>query len=103
MELHFTGIIIAVSTFIIIGLFHPIVIKAEYHTGTKFWWVFLVVGILAVGAAFTIADIRLSALLGVFGASSLWSIGELFEQRERCAKGWFPRNPKRENTGYYEI
>ncbi len=45
MELHFTGIIIAVSTFFIIGLFHPIVLKTEYYTGTKFWWVFLVVGI----------------------------------------------------------
>ena len=32
MELHFTGIIIAVSTFLIIGLFHPIVIKTEYYT-----------------------------------------------------------------------
>lgn len=29
MELHFTGIIIAVSTFLIIGLFHPIVIKTN--------------------------------------------------------------------------
>ena len=27
MELHFTGIIIGVATFLIIGLFHPIVIK----------------------------------------------------------------------------
>ncbi len=45
MELHFTGIIIAVSTFFIIGLFHPIVLKTEYYTGTKFWWGFLVVGI----------------------------------------------------------
>jgi hypothetical protein len=34
-------------------------------------------------------------LLAVWGASSLWSIGELFEQRERVAKGWFPKNPKR--------
>ena len=34
-------------------------------------------------------------VLAVWGASSLWSIGELFEQRERVAKGWFPKNPKR--------
>lgn len=27
--LHFTGIIIAVCTFLIIGLFHPIVIKVD--------------------------------------------------------------------------
>ena len=35
MEMHFTGIIIAAITFLIIGLFHPIVIKTEYYFGTK--------------------------------------------------------------------
>ena len=86
MELYYTGVIIAVSTFLIIGLFHPIVIKVEYHTGTRYWWVFLVSGIISVGAAFLVADVLYSALLGVLGASCLWSIGELFEQKERCEK-----------------
>ena len=76
MELHFTGIIIAVSTFLIIGLFHPIVIKTEYYTGTRYWWVFLVLGLATIAAAFLIEDILLSAIHGVLGASSLWSIGE---------------------------
>ena len=102
MELYFTGIIIAVSTFVIIGFFHPIVIKVEYYTGTRLWWLFLVAGIVSVLAAFLVADVLVSALLGVFGASCLWSIGELFEQKHRCEKGWFPKNPKREGTGYYE-
>lgn len=101
MELYYTGIIIAACTFLIIGLFHPVVIKTEYYTGTKFWWIFLVVGLLCVGTAFTIPNVLFSALLGVFGASSLWSIGELFEQKERCEKGWFPKNPKRMGKGYY--
>ena len=101
MELHFTGIIIAISTFLIIGIFHPIVIKTGYHTGTRFWWIFLIIGIFTIGAAFLIEDILLSAIHGVFGASCLWSIGELFEQRERCEKGWFPKNPKRIGKGYY--
>ena len=79
MELHFTGIIIAVSTFLIIGLFHPIVIKTEYYTGTRYWWVFLVLGFATIAAAFLIEDVLLSAIHGVMGASSLWSIGELFE------------------------
>ena len=35
-------------------------------------------------------------LLAVWGASSFWSIGELFEQRKRVDKGWFP---KRETKG----
>ena len=102
MELHFTGIIIAVTTFFVIGLFHPIVMKMEYYTGTKYWWVFLVLGIGTIAAAFMIENILVSAVHGVFGASCLWSIGELFEQRHRCEKGWFPKNPKRIGTGYYK-
>lgn len=93
--LHFTGIIIAVSTFLIIGLFHPIVIKVEYYWGTRPWWIFLLSGIAFIVAALLVANVLCSAVLGVLGASSLWSIGELFEQKERVRKGWFPKNPKR--------
>lgn len=93
--MHFTGIIIAVSTFLIIGLFHPIVIKAEYYFGVRVWWVFLLVGIVSVGAALFIDDDILSALVGVVGASALWGIGELFAQKKRVEKGWFPKNPNR--------
>ena len=49
--MYFTGIIIAVMTFLTIGIWHPIVIKTEY----------------------------------------LWGIGELFAQRKRVEKGWFPK------------
>ena len=97
MELYFTGIIIAISTFLIIGFFHPIVIKAEYYTGTRLWWVFLLVGIASIVAALFIANTILSAIIGVFGASSLWGIGELFSQKQRVKKGWFPMNPKRKH------
>lgn len=95
MEIHFTGIIIALSTFLIIGIFHPVVIKVEYHYGTRFWWVFLALGIGAIGGALFIEDALWSAVIGVFGASSLWTIGELFEQKKRVLRGWFPMNPKR--------
>ena len=107
MEIYYTGVIIAISTFLIIGIFHPIVMKTEYkerrnhYAFIRFWWIFLVAGILCIGAAFLIADVLFSAILGVIGASCLWSIGELFEQRERCEKGWFPKNPKRIGKGYY--
>ena len=42
-----------------------------------------------------LGNVLLAALAGVFAFSSLWTIKELFEQRERVAKGWFPANPKR--------
>ena len=41
-------------------------------------------------------EIFWSSLLGVFAFSSFWTILEIFEQKERVKKGWFPMNPKRE-------
>ena len=94
-SLHFTGLVLAVGTFLIIGLFHPIVIKIEYHFGTRLWWVFLLAGIGFIATAMIVANVIVAALLGVVGASCLWSIGEILEQRQRVKKGWFPMNPKR--------
>lgn len=89
------GLLIGIATFLIIGLFHPIVIKAEYYWGTKCWWLFLLAGIASAAAALCVRDIVWSSLLGVFAFSSFWSIGEIFEQRKRVLRGWFPKNPKR--------
>lgn len=97
MQIYFTGIIIAISTFLMIGVFHPLVIKTEYHTGTRYWWVFLLLGIISIIGALFVANTMVSALIGVFGASSLWTIGELFSQKKRVQKGWFPMNSKRKD------
>lgn len=93
--MHFEGLIIGIVTFLVIGLFHPIVVKAEYYWGTRCWWLFLLLGIGATAASLFIANILWSAVCGVFAFSSFWSIKEVFEQEERIRKGWFPRNPKR--------
>lgn len=95
MQLYFLGLIVGLSTFLIIGLFHPIVIKTEYYWGTRYWWVFLIVGLLCIIGALLIANTVLSSIVGVLGFCCFWSIKELFEQRERVNKGWFPKNPKR--------
>ena len=95
MEVNFMGLIIGVATFLIIGLFHPWVIKAEYYLGVRSWWLFLLAGIVACAASLLVADTVLSILLGVVAFSSFWSIGEVFQQRKRVEKGWFPKNPKR--------
>lgn len=97
MEIHFAGVVIAVCTFLVIGMFHPLVIKVEYYTGTRYWWVFLLLGLISIGSAFFIADVFWSAIIGVVGASFLWSIGEIFSQKKRVEKGWFPMNPKRKD------
>lgn len=93
--MYFTGIIIAASTFLAIGVWHPIVIKTEYYWGTRPWVLYLVVGLACIVGALLIENAILSSVVGVFGASALWGIGELFEQKKRVEKGWFPKNPNR--------
>lgn len=95
MDFNFTGIILGIGAFLCIGLFHPLVIKAEYHWGVKSWWAFLIIGIAAIAASLLVSNNLISILLGVFAFSSLWGIGEVFKQRDRVKKGWFPMNPKR--------
>lgn len=91
--MNFTGIIIGLATFLAIGLFHPLVIKAEYYLGTRCWWMFLVAGILFGAVSLWVENIILSTILGVVAFSSFWSIHELFQQKERVRKGWFPEGP----------
>lgn len=95
MELNFMGIIIGVATFLVIGLFHPLVIKAEYYIGVRSWWLFLLAGLVAAAASLLVNNLFVSILLGVVAFSSFWSIGEVFAQKKRVEKGWFPANPKR--------
>jgi hypothetical protein len=95
--MYFEGLIIAVVTFLIIGAFHPIVIKSEYYWGVKCWPVFALVGIILLGISLFVQNVLLAAIIGITGCSSLWSVLEIFEQRERVRKGWFPMNPKRKN------
>lgn len=93
--MNYEGIILGLSAFVMIGFFHPIVIKSEYYFGVRCWPVFLLVGISGCIGSLMVANTYVSVLLGVFSFSCFWSILELFEQRERVRKGWFPKNPKR--------
>ena len=78
-----TGLVIGISTFLIIGLFHPVVIKCEYYFGTRCWWIFLIFGVLGIISSLYVRQVLWSSLL------------EVFEQKGRVKKGWFPMNPKR--------
>ncbi|MDE7159803.1 MAG: DUF4491 family protein [Muribaculaceae bacterium] len=93
-EYNLEGVAIGLTTFLIIGLFHPLVIKGEYYLGQKCNWLFLLAGILTLAASLTTVG-TVSILLGVTSFSCFWSILEVKEQRERVHKGWFPANPKR--------
>lgn len=87
------GLLVGLSTFLIIGLFHPLVIKAEYYIGVKSWVLFAVAGVVFSVASLLAEGFILSTILGVVAFSSFWSILEVFEQRERVRKGWFPKGP----------
>lgn len=95
MDLNFGGLILGASTFLIIGMFHPIVIKAEYYFGVRCWWAFAIVGVIFCVLSLFVEHYVASTVLGVLSFSCFWSILEVFEQRERVRKGWFPKNPKR--------
>lgn len=90
-----SGLVIGALTFLVIGLFHPLVIKAEYHFGTRSWWFFLILGLAAAAGSVLLRGMLPSVLAGVVAFSSFWSILEVFEQAVRVRKGWFPANPKR--------
>ncbi|MCP4642000.1 MAG: DUF4491 family protein [bacterium] len=93
--MNYEGVIIGLAAFVIIGVFHPVVIKGEYYFGARIWPIFLVVGLASVIASLFIERTFVAALLGVFGFTCLWTIKELYEQEERVKKGWFPANPNR--------
>lgn len=96
-SLNFDGLITGLATFLIIGLFHPLVIKGEYHFGQRCRWWFFVAGIVFLVATPLTSNSLLSSLLGVTAFSCFWSIKEVKEQEERVRKGWFPKKPTKSN------
>lgn len=93
--MNFQGILIGILSFLIIGIFHPIVIKCEYYFTDKVWKYFLVLGLVFIFCSTWFEGPLISSLLGVLGFTCLWSIKELKEQTQRVAKGWYPKNPNR--------
>ena len=90
------GVVIGVTTFVLIGLLHPVVIKTEYYWGIKAWPLFMISGLVCIGASLITSGPVIPALLSITGFSLLWSIREIFSQRQRVKKGWYPQNPNKE-------
>ena len=95
--MNFSGIIVGLATFLIIGIFHPIVIKAEYHFGKQCWWAFTLAGVAFAALSLFLESLVWATITGVTAFSCFWSIHELFEQEKRVSRGWFPENPKRKH------
>lgn len=95
--MNFIGIVIGAVSFLSIGLFHPIVVKAEYYFSKRIWPAFALVGILLLTGSILSINIIVSSGCAVVGMTCFWSIKELYEQEKREKKGWFPSNPNRKN------
>ena len=93
--MNFYGILIGAVALGTIGMFHPIVIWAEYHFSKRVWPAFLALGLVFLVLSLLMGNLFLSCLFAVVAASCFWSIHELFMQEKRVEKGWFPKNPRR--------
>ncbi len=82
-ELNFFGFLTGLFSFIVIGLFHPVVIKLEYHFGKKIWWILFFPGVLLSVISLFFMNDTVSVLLGILGFALIWSARELIEQHKR--------------------
>jgi hypothetical protein len=93
--INWQGLLTGLAAFLIIGLFHPLVVKVEYLWSRKAWPVFMIPGLIAVITSLFVFHTFWSILLGVVGFSAFWSVLELIKQHERVKKGQAKANPKR--------
>ena len=98
VELNLEGVIVGVASLLVIGAFHPLVIWCEYRFTQRIWPVFLITGLLCMLAALLLQGL-FSILLGLLGASCLWSIRELKEQPNGWNGDGFPKI-QRENRKF---
>ncbi|MFW5820575.1 MAG: DUF4491 family protein [Bacteroidota bacterium] len=92
--MNWEAILIGVVAFLTIGVFHPVVVKIEYHFGKKAWWAVLLPGLVLLSISLFVSG-YLSLILGVVGFGFFWTTIELFFQHERVLKGQAKKNPKR--------
>jgi len=86
-SLNFFGVVLGFIMLLLIGFGHILIIKGEYYFGTKLWPLFLIFGLLSVIASIFVNSALFSGILGITGFIFLWSIYELFQQKERVRKG----------------
>lgn len=89
--MNFTGFILGAVMFVIIGAGHVMIIKGEYHFGTSWWPLLLVVGVALAVLSLYVPSPLWSGIMGIAAFIFLYSIRELFQQKQRVEKGWFPK------------
>ena len=64
-QYNLTGLVIGLATFLIIGVFHPLVIKGEYHFDGSICSAFLLMGRAAIAGSVAVRRVVWSTLLAV--------------------------------------
>ena len=93
--MNFFGLLVGLTTVLIIGLGFVWVIRGERYFGYLWWPYVMGLGTLVVLGSLFIRSDWGSALVGAFGASLIWGSTELKEQAIRAELGWFPFNGKK--------
>lgn len=93
MSMNIYGFLTGLYTFLLIGVFHPVVIKMEYHLGKRYWWILFIPGLAFALLSLFLRDVY-SVISGVFGFVLLWSTKELFKQHQRVKKRLTRINPE---------
>lgn len=93
--MNYLGFLHGLIAFILIGVFHPIVIKGEYYLGRKSIVIFVLVGVLSLVGSLIMENITGSTFFGILSFCCFWSIKEVLEQEKRVLEGRFPQNPNR--------
>ena len=90
--MNYFGLLIGISTFCVIGLGFPLVIRGERFFGFLWWPYMMGIGFGLIIASLFIPLDWLSVVVGVFGATFVWGSTELKEQAVRAEIGWYPFN-----------
>lgn len=97
----YEGVVVGLCAFLVVGMFHPLVIKIEYYVGRRVWWVFALFALVSIVGSLFVSHVW-SQVLGVIGAAAAWSSLELRWQHERVRLGRAKRNPKRPDSYYQQ-
>lgn len=85
------GLAIGLATFLVIGLFHPLVIKGEYYFGVKIWKAFLSLGIACCLLACIIDNIFWSTIMGVLDFPHFGELARCLSNGNELRKDGFPK------------
>jgi hypothetical protein len=88
--MNYFGVLIGLSTFCVIGLGFPLVIRGERSFGFLWWPYMMGTGTLLIIVSLLIQIDWLAVFIGVLGATFIWGSTELKEQAVRAELGWYP-------------